>query len=90
MSTINSTITPADGWFSVYTGPTATPISVEKNNGTSEAYLAISASAPDLTFGHHIKTGELKNVILEAGEQLFVKCVDSLSPSAVNIFSVTD
>lgn len=90
MSTINSTVKPEDGWFPLYTGPTAKPISVEKSSGSSEAYLAIGTALPVLDFGHSIRNGKLKNVALEAGENLYVKCVDSLSPGANNIFSVTD
>ena len=90
MSTINSTVKPSDGWFAIYTGPTANPISIEKNSGTSQAYLAIATAEPDLMFGHSINAGELKNVVLEDSEKLYVKCVDSLSPGATNIFSVTD
>ncbi|HHI2551349.1 TPA: hypothetical protein ACP41M_001065 [Klebsiella aerogenes] len=90
MSTINSTVKPSDGWFAIYTGPTANPISIEKNSGTSQAYLAIATATPALTFGHSISAGELKNVVLNDGEKLYVKCVDGLSPSAVNIFTVTD
>ncbi|WP_370610885.1 hypothetical protein [Klebsiella aerogenes] len=90
MSTTTITATPADGWLQLYAGATASPIAVEKASGTSSAYLAIGAAAPDIAAGHAIANSELKNVILGDGESLYVRCVDALSPTAENLFIITD
>lgn len=90
MSTTTITATPADGWLSIYTGPTASPLAVEKASGTSTAYLAIGAAEPEIAAGHAVANSELKNVILADGESLYVRCVDALSPTAENLFIITD
>jgi hypothetical protein len=90
MSTTTITAMPADGWLSIYTGPTATPLAIEKSSGTSAAYLAIDSAAPTVAAGHHISNGELKNVVLADGESLYVRCVDGLSPLSENLFIITD
>lgn len=90
MSTTTSNLTPAVGWVSIYTGPTDTPIAIEKNSGTSDAYLAIDIATPTVATGHHISNGELKNVVLDDGESLYVRCIDGLSPTSENIFIITD
>ncbi|MES3392460.1 hypothetical protein [Enterobacter hormaechei] len=90
MSTTTVAATPADGWLSVYTGPTAAPITIEKSTGTSAAHLAIDTAEPAIATGHHIGNGELKNVVLEEGENLYVRCIDGLSPTSENIVTITD
>jgi hypothetical protein len=90
MSTTTLIIKPADGWTSLYAGPTENPIAIEKSAGASVAYLAISAERPAVTAGHRIANGELKNVVLLDGENLYVRCVDALSPTAENLFIITD
>lgn len=90
MSTSTITATPAEGWLQLYAGATASPIAIEKASGTSSAYLAIGATVPDIAAGHAITNSELKNVILKDGENLYVRCVDALSPTTENLFIITD
>jgi hypothetical protein len=90
MSTTTVTSTPADNWLNIYTGPTASPIAIEKSTGTSAAYLAISSDTPTVAAGHHISNTELRNVVLADGENLYVRCIDGLSPTSENLFIITD
>ncbi|HHA2025504.1 TPA: hypothetical protein ACOEAK_003161 [Enterobacter ludwigii] len=89
MATTSTTITPADGWVSVFTATEDVTISVEKNTGNSSAVLAIDVATPTLPTGHCIRNGELKNASLLAGESLFVSCTDSLLQDDINVFVIT-
>lgn len=90
MPTTNITVMPSDNWKSVYTGPTETPLAVEKAAGGSTAFFAIATAAPALNYGHPLPIGALRNITLDDGENLYIRCIDGLSPGNSNTFVITD
>ncbi|MBZ7392401.1 hypothetical protein [Klebsiella michiganensis] len=86
MSTVTISVSP-EVWTVLYTGPTDSPIAVEKVTGGGHAFLGIDSVTPTNVWGHTIKENELINVELNDGELLYAKVVSS---SESNIFAVTD
>lgn len=89
MATTSTTITPAEGWVSVFTATEDMTISVEKISGNCTTVLAIDTVTPAVQTGHGIRNGGLKNATLQSGESLFVRCTDSLQQDDINVFVIT-
>ena len=89
MSTTIVSLTPADGWVSLFTAAADTTVSVEKKTGGSAAVLAIDTVTPTITTGHSIENQKLKNAVLKTGESVYALCTDELSVDGVNVFVIT-
>lgn len=88
---VTKTVTlTAGAWVSVYEGPTAAPLAVELASGGSDALMAISSVAPADNSGHRIVVGKLRNVVLEDGENLFVRAGNAYVAGGQQSLVVTD
>ncbi|WP_343529314.1 hypothetical protein [Yokenella regensburgei] len=89
MPTTTITLTPADGWVTVFTAAADATVSVEKKTGASPAVLAIDTVAPTIGTGHSIKNLDMKTAVMKAGEILYARCTDELAPGDINVFVIT-
>jgi hypothetical protein len=75
MPTTIVSLTPADGWVSLFTAAVDATVSIEHKNGSSQAVLAIYVATPVLDTGHGVQYAFLKT-----GESVYAKCIsDALS-----------
>lgn len=85
MPTTNITINPVDGWVVVFTATTETRVSIEKVNGGAYAMLAIDSVTPSIIAGHSLKSLKMQPAVLFAGESLYARCSDNLTPAILAV-----
>ncbi|WP_336240429.1 hypothetical protein [Citrobacter werkmanii] len=62
-------------WTLAYTGPTTVPLAAEKQSGGATVWLAVGTAVPAYTgTGHYLQDGRIKNIELDAGENLYAWC----------------
>ena len=81
----------SNSWVKVYSGPTAKPISVEKQTGATTVWLATGTDVPTFTnLGCSLPDEEPRLVTLTDGENLYAYCTVGKIYTSPNKLIITD